>query len=98
MSFIRGDILNEAHLYNACCDRDVVFHTAAMLNYWSRLQHDFDLVNKVNYVGTKNIIEACHKTGVKKLLFPSSASIFVTSGTRPSYVVLAPIMSRFHSC
>jgi nucleoside-diphosphate-sugar epimerase len=93
VSFIRGDILNEAHLYNACCDRDVVFHTAAMLNYWSRLQHDFELVNKVNYVGTKNIIEACHKTGVKKLLFPSSASIFVTSGTRPAYVVLAPIIS-----
>jgi nucleoside-diphosphate-sugar epimerase len=53
-----------------------------MLNYWSRLQHDFDLVNKVNYVGTKNVISACHKTGVKKLLFPSSATIFVTAGTR----------------
>jgi sterol-4alpha-carboxylate 3-dehydrogenase (decarboxylating) len=81
VKFIRGDILNKDHLLNACYGRDVVFHTAALLNYWSRLSHDYEKIHKINYVGTKNVIEACRTAGVKKLLYTSTASMFVTAET-----------------
>jgi nucleoside-diphosphate-sugar epimerase len=81
VNFIRGDILNKNHLLNACYGRDVVFHTAALVNYWSRLKHDYDKIYKVNYVGTKNVIEACRTASVKKLIYSSTASMFVTAET-----------------
>ncbi len=53
----------------------------ALVNYWSRLKHDYDKIYKVNYVGTKNVIEACRTASVKKLIYSSTASMFVTAGT-----------------
>jgi nucleoside-diphosphate-sugar epimerase len=45
------------------------------------LKHDYDKIYKVNYVGTKNVIEACRTASVKKLIYSSTASMFVTAGT-----------------
>ncbi|KAJ3022033.1 erg26, C-3 sterol dehydrogenase [Thoreauomyces humboldtii] len=67
---ITGDITDTASVSAACKGIDVVIHTAAVIEgfptpvYW-----------KVNYEGTRTILEACRKEGVKKLVYTSSASV-----------------------
>ncbi|KAI8921912.1 3-beta hydroxysteroid dehydrogenase/isomerase family-domain-containing protein [Powellomyces hirtus] len=68
--FIEGDITDPVAVNNACKGRTVVIHTAAVIEgfptpvYW-----------KVNYEGTKTIIDACRKQGVPTLIYTSSASV-----------------------
>ncbi|KAL7799164.1 3-beta hydroxysteroid dehydrogenase/isomerase family domain-containing protein [Trichoderma ceciliae] len=53
---------------------DVVIHTASpVASGDSKTAHD--LFRKVNVEGTKAVIEACHKSGVKALVYTSSASV-----------------------
>jgi sterol-4alpha-carboxylate 3-dehydrogenase (decarboxylating) len=53
---------------------DVVIHTAAPAPQANTVVAD-GLYKKVNVDGTRTIIEACKKTGVKALVYTSSASI-----------------------
>lgn len=53
---------------------DVVIHTASPLAQGNDTVHR-DLFYKVNVEGTKTVVEACKKSGVKALVFTSSASV-----------------------
>ncbi len=50
---------------------DGVFHTAAKVDMWGRYDDFF----RTNVKGTRNIIEACRKAGVRNLVFTSSPSV-----------------------
>ncbi len=70
------DILNEA-LKNA----DGVFHFAAL---WLLQCHDFpESAFKVNIEGTFNILNACVKNNVKRLVYSSSASVYGDAEREP---------------
>ncbi|KAM0129683.1 hypothetical protein ACHAPC_006672 [Botrytis cinerea] len=56
---------------------DVVIHTASPV----AITGTNDLFYKVNVGGTKCVVEACQKTGVKALVFTSSASIISDNTT-----------------
>jgi nucleoside-diphosphate-sugar epimerase len=60
-----------AHLLVGC---EGVFHTAAKVDMWGRYRDFF----KTNVLGTKNVIEACRRAGVKNLVFTSSPSVIHT--------------------
>ncbi|KAJ3156959.1 erg26, C-3 sterol dehydrogenase [Geranomyces variabilis] len=68
--FIEGDITDPVAVSSACKGKTVVIHTAAVIEgfpvpvYW-----------KVNYEGTRNIINACREHGVRALVYTSSASV-----------------------
>lgn len=69
-----GDILNRDLLDNALKDVDGVFHLAAL---W--LLHCVDFPESAfesNVRGTFNVIQACIKANVKKIVFSSSASVY----------------------
>ncbi len=53
---------------------DLVFHLAAILS--ARGEKDPKLAYDVNQTGTWNVIEACRKSGVGRLLFTSSIAVF----------------------
>jgi len=56
-------------------DVEVVFHVGAI----PRVQFSIDypvISNKVNVEGTLNILEACRKNNIKKIVFSSSSSIY----------------------
>ncbi len=53
---------------------DLVFHLAAILS--ARGEKDPKLAYDVNQTGTWNVLEACRKSGVKRLLFTSSIAVF----------------------
>lgn len=69
-----GDILQIDILNEALKDADYVFHLAAL---WLLHCHDFPRsAFHVNMEGTFNVLEACVKHKVKRLVYSSSASVY----------------------
>ncbi len=71
---IGGDIMQTDILEAALDGADGVFHFAAL---WLLQCHDFPRsAFDVNIRGTFNVMEACVKKGVKRLVYSSSASVY----------------------
>ena len=71
---IGGDILQTDILESALEGADGVFHLAAL---WLLQCHEFPRsAFDVNVRGTFNVMEACVKKGVKRLVYSSSASVY----------------------
>uniref|UniRef100_H2ZX98 Sterol-4-alpha-carboxylate 3-dehydrogenase, decarboxylating n=1 Tax=Latimeria chalumnae TaxID=7897 RepID=H2ZX98_LATCH len=69
--FFLGDLCNKQELLPALQGVGVVFHCASP----APSSHDKELFYRVNYVGTKTVIQACKEAGVQKLVLTSSASV-----------------------
>lgn len=68
-----GDILHPDILDEAVRDQDCVIHCAASTNvYPARNEH----VNRVNIEGSKNVVEACIKHNVGRLVYVGTANSF----------------------
>ncbi len=71
---VGGDVLQTDILEAAFDGADGVFHLAAL---WLLQCHDYPRsAFDVNIRGTFNVIEACIKKGVKRLVYSSSASVY----------------------
>lgn len=69
-----GDVLHTDILDKAVEGKDYVFHLAAL---WLLHCHDYPRsAFRVNTEGTFNVLEACVKHQVKKLIYSSSASVY----------------------
>ncbi len=69
-----GDILHPDLLSAALQGADGVFHFAAL---WLLQCHEFpQAAFDVNVAGTFNVMEACRQTGVGRLVYSSSASVY----------------------
>ncbi len=66
---IIGDLNNYSSLLSATKNINLVIHLAAVIKGNKRL------INKVNFQGTKNLIKACEKNKVKKIIFISSLDV-----------------------
>jgi len=78
---IGGDILQADILEAAMQGVDGVFHLAAL---WLLQCHDFPRsAFDVNVHGTFNVMEACTKAGVQRLVYSSSASVYGDALSEP---------------
>ena len=78
---IGGDILQTDILDEAMKGIDGVFHFAAL---WLLQCHQFpDSAFNVNVRGTFNVMEACRKNNIKRLVYSSSASVYGDAITEP---------------
>ena len=78
---IGGDILQTDILQAAMQGIDGVFHLAAL---WLLQCHEFPRsAFDVNIRGTFNVMEACIKSGVNRLIYSSSASVYGDALTEP---------------
>ncbi len=69
---IKGDLTNPADVERALMQGfDAIFHVAALAGVWGRYQ---DFYN-INYLGTKNLIEAAEAQGVKRFVYTSTPSV-----------------------
>ncbi len=75
IKMIAGDIMSREQLKRAFAGYDVVYHLAAEIDESSR-----DLWN-VNVEGTRNVVQACKATGVKRLILASSIGVLGGSKT-----------------
>lgn len=64
-----GDITDIESLEKAFCGADVVYHLAGIIDINADKE---DIIWEVNFGGTKNVVEACKRCGVKRLVYTSS--------------------------
>ena len=65
-----GDFCNAAEIEKACDGMDFVIHCGALLKGWGRRSEYI----RTNVGGTKNVLDACEKHNVKRLVHTSSPS------------------------
>jgi dihydroflavonol-4-reductase len=78
IQIVRGNVEDPASLSRAFDGVDVVFHLAARI---SLSMHDWPEVEAVNVLGTRNVVEACLKSGVRRLVHFSSIHALVQEPT-----------------
>ena len=92
-NFIEADLLDFNTLKQAIAGHDVVFHLAANPDVKAGTSAtDLDL--KMGIVATYNVLEAMRLNQIKKVLFPSSSTVYGDAGTTPvseDYGPLLPI-------
>ncbi len=66
---VQGSLEDPLSLMKVFDGADVVYHLAARI---SLSMHDWPLVEAVNVLGTRNVVDACLKSGVKRLVHFSS--------------------------
>ena len=72
---IEGDITKPHEILNAIKDHEIVIHLAAKISVSESISNPLDTF-QVNVEGTKNILTACKKNNVKKLIVASSAAVY----------------------
>lgn len=65
-----GDLRNREDVDNACRGMDAVFHVAALAAPWGSYKSFYD----INVMGTANVIDACRKYNVPRMIYTSSPS------------------------
>ena len=76
--FLRGSVLDPAHVREAVKGVDEVYHLAALPGMWMRHKGDF---HAVNCLGTEAVIAAVRESGVARLLHCSTESILFRSSS-----------------
>lgn len=66
---VKGDVCDPESLYRAFRDAEVVYHLAGCI---SLSMKDWSKLEAINVIGTRNVVEACLKTGVRRLVHFSS--------------------------
>jgi nucleoside-diphosphate-sugar epimerase len=67
----QGDVADADAVTKAAAGCDVVFHVAAKAGVWGR----YEDYHRANVVGTENVVAACRKHGVRRLVYTSSPSV-----------------------
>jgi dihydroflavonol-4-reductase len=72
LDFALGDVTDPYSLEAAARGQEAVIHAAALAgNSWSRLRSTH---NQVNIEGTQNVVAACQRAGVRRLLYVSTVA------------------------
>ncbi len=72
VSFFQGDLTKADDVLEACKGMDLVVHAGALSTVWGPWEDFF----QANVLGTKYVLEACHQTGIQRLVYVSSPSIY----------------------
>jgi nucleoside-diphosphate-sugar epimerase len=82
VEIVEGDIQSYERVHNAVRDCEVVFHQAALPSVPRSIQDPLTS-NAVNVIGTLNILLASRDSGVRRVVFASSSSIYGADPTLP---------------
>jgi len=75
VKIIEGDIRKIKDIDNAVKDHDVVIHLAAKISIEESIENPSETFD-VNVNGTKNVLNACKKNHIKKIIVSSSAAVY----------------------
>jgi len=82
VKIIKGDITKLKSLESSLNYFDIVIHLAAQINVDVSVSNP-DYNNKVNVIGTKNLLDFCVKKNIKNFITASSAAVFGESTDLP---------------
>lgn len=94
VEYLCGDITNPEAVEKAVQGCDVVIHAAALVDWGT---HSPSEVLGINYGGTKNVIHACKKHGVRALVYTSSLDAVFTGKPLVDIDESAPYPEHPHS-
>lgn len=78
VEMMKGDVLDVAAVWKAVQDVDTVFHLAAIYSIWMK---DWSRIYEVNIQGSRNMLWACLRAGVGRVVYTSSiAAVGITPG------------------
>lgn len=80
IKFVEGSVTNAGVVEKAVSGCEVVFHEAALISVPDSFKNP-EKFREVNVQGTRNVLEACRKHDVEKVVLASSAAIY---GDEPS--------------
>jgi UDP-glucose 4-epimerase len=75
IQYIKGDICNQEHVIDSIKDFDIVIHLAAAVGVSNTDNHPTKTLD-FNIQGTRNVLDACTKNNIKKLIFSSSSEVY----------------------
>ncbi len=90
---IQGDIADSHAVEQACQGMDVVFHAAAKPGIWGKYEDYF----RTNVIGTRNILAACRKHGISRLVYTSSPSAVFDGTDMEGVNESLPYPKTFHA-
>jgi nucleoside-diphosphate-sugar epimerase len=90
---VRGDVADPQALADACAGMDTVFHTAAKPPPWG----DYGDYHRTNVLGTRNVIAACRRSGVSRLIHTSTPSVVMDGRDLEGVDESAPYPARHAS-
>jgi nucleoside-diphosphate-sugar epimerase len=90
---VLGNLENAADVERAVAGCDVVFHVAAKAGAWGRYADFFG----TNVTGTENVIAACKKHGVRRLVYTSTPSVVHSGGDNEGADESLPYPKRFEA-
>jgi len=76
IQIVVGDVLQPDSLTSAAEGCELLFHAAAVFSYWS---HEASELKKIAVEGTVNVVNAAHRTGVRRVILTSSSVVFGSS-------------------
>lgn len=90
---IRGYLSAADAVARACEGADVVFHVASKTGIWGPYEDYF----AANVVGTENVIAACRKLGIDRLVYTSSPSVVFSGADMEGVDESAPYAEHFET-
>lgn len=96
-NMIVGDILDSAQVLEALKETNYVYHLAGIANISQAASHPKETI-ETNIIGATNVIEACIKTKVKRLLFASTVYVYSRQGSfyRVSKEAVESLLEAYH--
>ena len=82
VELLEASILDEGEVLRAVDGAEVVFHLAASVGNKRSIDNPV-LDSRINVIGTLNVLEAARRSGVRKVVYSSSAGIFGELRTMP---------------
>ena len=80
LKIIEGDIRKINDVNNCLKKQDIVIHLAAKISVNQSILNPSETF-EVNVDGTKNVLEACKKNNIKKIIIASSAAVYGEGGS-----------------
>jgi len=80
LKIIEGDIRKINDVNNCLKEQDIVIHLAAKISVSQSILNPSETF-EVNVDGTKNVLEACKKNNIKKIIIASSAAVYGEGGS-----------------
>jgi 2-alkyl-3-oxoalkanoate reductase len=90
---VEGDLADPEAVSGACAGIRRVFHTAAKPGVWGRYAE----FHAANTTGTLNVLAACRRNGVERLIHTSSPSVVFDGSDQEGVDESAPYPEEFHA-
>jgi nucleoside-diphosphate-sugar epimerase len=90
---VQGDLADAERLNRACKQVEAVFHVAAKAGVWG----SYESFYAPNVIGTQNVIAACRRCDVQRLIYTSSPSVVFNGTDMEGMNESAPYPRTFHA-